>query len=147
MSNPELLKRKVIITNNRLDLLEEEIDKLRNYNYGCNEQNASKLKALLIEKSIKKSLGKPFNDEKLVLSLIRKLEKSQRKDGSWGWWNINDETELWMTIYIARAIEMAVKEGYNSRANVRAAGYIRDNFGILDISAKLYAMEFLSLLL
>lgn len=139
-----LVKRKVIITNNRLDLLLEEIEKLRNYSYGCNEQNASKLKALLLEKSIMQFLGKPFTEDKMIVSLIRRLEKTQHKDGSWGWWNVNDEIETWMTIYITGAIDMAVKAGFHSRAHIRGAEFIRNNFKSLDLSGKLYAMELLS---
>jgi uncharacterized protein YfaS (alpha-2-macroglobulin family) len=118
-------KTRLTLTNNQLDLLVEQIDKLKNYSYGCNEQNASKLKALLAEKAVFPALGREFTGNKLIVRLISQLEKSQRKDGSWGWWSLNDNTEPWMTIYITEALDMAVKAGFHTRAHIRGAEYLR----------------------
>jgi hypothetical protein len=142
--NPENGKTTVTLTNNQVDLLREMIAKLKNYGYGCNEQNASKLKALLAEKSINQALGNPFLEDKLVLKLIKKLEKAQSNDGVWGWWNRDDKAEIWMTCYIIEALSMAAESGYHTRAHIKGAEYLRASIKQFGPTEKLYAIEILS---
>lgn len=142
-ANKKLVSRTLFITNNQLDVLNQEIEYLKNYSYGCNEQNASKIRALLAEKSIKKTLNLPFENEKLIKSLINKLEKTQNRDGSWGWWNEGDKPETWMTIYITEALNIAAKSGYSSKAGFKAVAYLEKNINNLNTSEMLYALEVL----
>ena len=143
-SDKTLNKRKVVMSNNRLDFVLETVNELKNYNYGCNEQNASKLKALLAEKSINIALGREFEDDRLIVKLIKTLEKNQREDGSWGWWSTNNPTEIWMTVYIIEALQMASKEGYHTRAHYKGAAYLKANFQRFDLSESLYALLLLA---
>lgn len=138
-----LLSRTVFITNNQLDVLMEEINYLKNYTYGCNEQNASKIRALLAEKSIKKALDLPFKNEKMIKSIISKLSKTQNIDGSWGWWNKGDKAEVWMTIYIADALNLAIKAGYSSGSIYKALNYLEASLKSMNISERLYAIDIL----
>ena len=138
-----ILSRTVFITNNQLDVLEEEIKYLKNYAYGCNEQNASKIRALLAEKSIKTTLELPFKDEKTLKKIITKLEKTQNPDGSWGWWNKGDKAETWMTIYIADALNLAIKAGYSTTSIYKALNYLESSLNKMNISERLYAIDIL----
>ena len=121
----------------------EEINYLKNYAYGCNEQNASKIRALLAEKSIKKALDLPFENEKTLKTIISKLEKTQNNDGSWGWWNQGDQTETWMTIYIADALNLAIKAGYSSSSIYKALNYLEASLNTMNVSERLYAIDIL----
>lgn len=94
-----------------LPVLIDEVKRLRDYEYLCNEQLASKLKGLLVEKRIRKYQGEPFKWNKNVLDLIKKLQDNRRSEGTWGWWKDTDE-ELWISLHAAEALIDAEKEGY-----------------------------------
>lgn len=98
-----------------LSLLLEDIEYLRFYPYGCNEQNASKLMGLMAEKQIRKSLNQSFEREKTIQDLLSRLKNAQNKDGSWGWWSGNDEN-AWISNYVLQALVDAQKAGYTSPA-------------------------------
>lgn len=142
-ADTNLISRSLFITNNQLDVLMEEINYLKNYGYGCNEQNASKIKALLAEKLIKKALDLPFIDEITIEKTLSKLEKNQNNDGSWGWWKKGDQSEMWMTIYITDALNMAVKAGYSSSAIFKALAYLEKSLNSMNISDRLYSIDIL----
>ncbi|SDK38156.1 TonB-dependent outer membrane receptor, SusC/RagA subfamily, signature region [Pedobacter sp. ok626] len=89
----------------------DEIDKLRTYEYLCNEQLASKLKALLLEKSVRKYLSEPFKEEKNIKEILKKLQNNRRPEGTWGWWR-NSNEELWISLHIVEALLEAQKQGY-----------------------------------
>ncbi len=89
----------------------DEIDKLRRYEYLCNEQLASKLKALLLEKTVRKYLGNDFKEERLIQELIKKLQQNRRKEGAWGWWKDSKE-EMWISLHVTEALLLADKQGY-----------------------------------
>lgn len=89
--------------NNTLDLLLNEINNLRRYPYDCMEQTASKLRGLLMERTIKERLHQPFSEEKTIGLLINRLQKNQQYDGGWGWWE-HGKTNLFITNYVVRAL-------------------------------------------
>jgi TonB-dependent SusC/RagA subfamily outer membrane receptor len=62
-----------------LQILLDEIDHVRRYEYLCNEQMASKIKSLLAEKRIREYLGEPFAHDNLVRRLVRKWRKPRKK--------------------------------------------------------------------
>ncbi len=144
ISAGEFSKTTLTITNSKLDLISKLADELVNYSYGCNEQNASKIIALLTQKTLNPALNRTFTEDKLIASLIRKLEKTQSKNGSWGWWYPTDKTENWMTIYIVRALDMAVKAGFHTRAHIKGAEYLRGNLNQLDIANQIFALTVLA---
>jgi TonB-dependent SusC/RagA subfamily outer membrane receptor len=96
-----------------LPVLREEAEHLRNYKYLCNEQLASKLKALLVEKRIRHFLNEPLTVkwEKNILEVIKKLMENRKSQGTWGWWKDTDE-ELWISLHAVEALVDAQKEGY-----------------------------------
>lgn len=97
-----------------LPVLLNETEHLRAYSYLCNEQIASKLKALLIQKRIKGFLKEPFENDKAVKELIKKLADGRRQEGTWGWWK-NSDAELWISRHAAEACLDAMKSGYEVR--------------------------------
>lgn len=94
-----------------LPIFAEEAKHLRDYKYLCNEQLASKLKGLLIEKRIDQFLNKPFNYEKNIKEVIKKIQQNRLSQGTWGWWKDTDE-ELWISLHAIEAFLDAQKEGY-----------------------------------
>jgi TonB-dependent SusC/RagA subfamily outer membrane receptor len=102
-----------------IDVLRDEINVLKAYPYDCNEQLASKLKALLAEKAICVYKKEKFNHDKQVEKAIKRLIGNQHTDGSWGWWNTNGTGSVWITIHIARALLWAVKLGYTARFDIQ----------------------------
>ncbi|WP_199137422.1 carboxypeptidase-like regulatory domain-containing protein [Pedobacter sp. ASV12] len=89
----------------------DEMTKLRNYEYLCNEQLASKLKALLLEKKVRKYLDEPFTHEKDIAFILKKLRQNRRPEGTWGWWT-NSSEEMWISLHVVEALLMAEKDGY-----------------------------------
>ncbi len=100
---------------NDLDILLQRLKKIKDYEYFCNEQVASKLIALLAEKSIYKKLGHVFTGEREIVRMIKRLEKSQRDEGNWGWWE-HSSGNFYMTVYASNALQMAQEKGYYSPA-------------------------------
>ncbi|MES2113172.1 MAG: carboxypeptidase-like regulatory domain-containing protein [Bacteroidota bacterium] len=97
-------------------VLLSETEKLRNYKYLCNEQLASKLKGLLMEKHIKKFLGEDFKYEKNINQVIKMLQDNRKTQGTWGWWKDSDE-ELWISLHVVEALIDAQKDGYQTQLN------------------------------
>lgn len=99
-----------------LNVFLEEIARVTDYPYDCNEQMASKVKMLLARKSIYSTLGKRSNDDKQIRSLIAKLVKNQNADGLWGWWN-KDGSEIWISQQVIGALAKAEAAGYRANWN------------------------------
>jgi len=95
-----------------IDVLEDEISKLIAYKYSCNEQLASKLKALLSEQNIYKFQDKPFKKANEVEKIIRLLNRNKREDELWGWWKSSTESSLWMSLHVLEALIKAREMGY-----------------------------------
>lgn len=117
--------------NNKLDVLLQSVAALERYPYYCMEQTSSKLRGYLAKAQIKKALGQPFTDERVVKKLINRLEKGQRDDGTWGWW-MHSSQNLWMTCYVMETLSLAKQEGYTVK------GY---NKGLNAIIGELYKQE------
>lgn len=134
------INRELMVSNRKAVLLEAELNKLRNYQYGCVEQTASKLKALLLEKQFAKALNKTFTDEKEISQCVKRLEKFQNTDGSWGWWN-RTLTDYWMTIYATDALQRAVKAGYKTQSALTGAQHLWGVYQFLAIPHKINSLE------
>ncbi|MFN0289942.1 alpha-2-macroglobulin family protein [Pedobacter helvus] len=89
----------------------DEITKLRNYEYLCNEQLASKLKGLLLEKRVRKYLNQKFTHEKDIAFILKKLQQNKTPQGTWGWWQ-NSEEQMWISLHVVEALLQAEKDGY-----------------------------------
>ena len=101
---------------NLLPVLLDELKHIQNYPYGCNEQKASKLLALLYEKRIRKSLKEEFEGDRDIKKLIRQLQNSVNDKNTWGWWP-DGSTVNWITRHVLHALYEAKKEGYEIEYN------------------------------
>jgi uncharacterized protein YfaS (alpha-2-macroglobulin family) len=117
--DPTLGKVKVYAQADVLNILLEEIEHVYGYEYLCNEQAASKLKVLLLEKKIRTYLGQRFTHEADVKKLISKLEAAQRKEGGWGWWP-ESNVSPWISSHVAEALIQSREAGYPVRFNSQA---------------------------
>ncbi|WP_460504039.1 alpha-2-macroglobulin family protein, partial [Hymenobacter agri] len=121
--DPTLGEATVRLESDALPLLLSEIEHLQHYAYLCNEQAASKLKALLLEKRIRAVQSQPFKGDRAVNYLIRKLLAGRHKPkGLWGTWP-DSEVSAWATSHVLEALLEAEKAGYKlklDRAPVQA---------------------------
>jgi alpha-2-macroglobulin len=94
-----------------LQFLLKDVKYLLRYPYGCNEQTASRLLALLWYKKIKNIMNEQVNVEEDIRFCIQRLENSQNAAGSWGWWP-NDQFQPWMSQYVTSALLKAREAGF-----------------------------------
>lgn len=97
-----------------LEVIEEELERIILYKYDCNEQLASKLKALLTKQRISNFKKIPFKERRKIDKLIRVINKYQKSDGLWGWWKKSYENE-YVSLHVLEALLDAQKAGYNSQ--------------------------------
>lgn len=97
-----------------LELFLREIDNIDRYPYLCNEQMASKIKALLAKKYIYKLQDKKFEEDKKINGLIRDINKNKNKNGLWGWWN-KSESVMWISKHVMNALLDAEDAGYRTQ--------------------------------
>ena len=110
-------KLKIYAETDIVKVLLDEIDHINGYPYGCNEQKASKLKALLLKKKVVEFTGEKFKHNISIRKLINGLEKAQSKnEGLWGWWT-DTKYSVWISVHVAEALLMAEKQGYNTKLN------------------------------
>lgn len=97
-------------------VLLDEMRKLRDYEYLCNEQLASKLKSLLLEKKLRGYLKEPFEYEKYIPAVIKKLNENKSMQNLWGWWQGAHE-ETWISLHVVEALLQAEAQGYKTQLN------------------------------
>jgi TonB-dependent SusC/RagA subfamily outer membrane receptor len=103
-----------------LPVLLDEAEKVRRYEHLCNEQLASKLKALITQMRIYRFMKKDFRSERSIGEIVSRLNNS--KSGQlWGWW-ANNEPSAWISLHVVEAMLMAESEGY--KTNLPKAGLI-----------------------
>jgi TonB-dependent SusC/RagA subfamily outer membrane receptor len=124
----------------------EEIERLKEYEYLCNEQLASKLKGILLEKNIRKLLGQDFKGEKAIVTLIEKLNLNMSDKGLWGWWQDSPE-ESWISLHVVEALTWAEAQGYKVAINkVAVAKYIDSQISTKSPADLFFALKLLSVL-
>lgn len=131
-----------------LDVIGDEISRLITYKYSCNEQLASKLKALLSEQDICTFQNRKFKRGNEAEKIIRLLNRNKREDDLWGWWKSSNETSLWMSLHVLEALTKAKVMGYKVSLNENK---IADNLvwaisGTRLIQERLNAIRILKLL-
>lgn len=94
-----------------LELLLQDVEEIEKYPYDCNEQTASKLKALLVKEQIYQTRQRPFNDKRKIQKYIRQLTDNQNSEGLWGWWK-KQESVLWVSEQVIEALIAAKEAGY-----------------------------------
>jgi len=114
--NPSLGAATIYAEATSLELFLREIEKVDKYPYMCNEQMASKIKALLSKKQIATIFGTEFKEEKKIKNLISRLSRNKNSEGKWGWWN-KDKTELWISKQVMSAMLDAEDAGYKTELN------------------------------
>ncbi len=133
------VRRLVGVRSGIIALIQQEIEDLRRYGYGCTEQTASKLIALIRSKQLKAAIGEPFDGEQEIEMLIHRLEDFQSSSGGFGWYK-NSTYDLRLTLYAAQALHLASESGYATKAHRRAAGVMINSLKML------HAEEVLSVL-
>ncbi len=111
----------VFATHQLIDLLEKELESLKDYPYACMEQTANKLWGLLMMQSIYEKTGKRFPHEKLMGNLKNKLLKSQLPEGGFPWWT-NGEANLYITTRVLQALRQLPPD--ESVKNTLRNGYL-----------------------
>ncbi|MFB6454278.1 alpha-2-macroglobulin family protein [Chitinophaga sp. Hz27] len=106
----------VFASSSAMPVLLTEIERLNNYKHLCNEQAASKLIALLLQKKWYGLLDSTFTGDVQITKLVRRLEQNRNEEGLWGWWK-NNETEFWITAHVMKALHMAGLQGFASQVN------------------------------
>ncbi len=103
-----------------IGILLDEIDHVKTYAYDCNEQLASKLQVLLVEKRIATHRKIKFQHDEHIRKAVRRLANNQHVDGGWGWWG-QSEGQVWITMHVINALEKAGQEAIESTYNREAA--------------------------
>ncbi|KAA2239922.1 TonB-dependent receptor plug domain-containing protein [Chitinophaga agrisoli] len=94
-----------------LPVLYQETENIRKYEYLCNEQLASKLKAMIVQEKIAEYLHQPFKGKKNIRELLDKLEQTRTAAGLWGWWPDNGPS-MWISLHVIEAKMAALQAGY-----------------------------------
>ena len=123
----------------------EDIEYLKKYPYGCNEQTASRLSALLLEAQVKVHLKEPVQNKKAILKSMKRLQSTQNSDGGWGWWK-KGKSSGWITAYVLKTLKMAETQGYSTMLRTTGDDIIRylvNNFYSFDKSSQMYILQVL----
>ena len=99
-----------------INVVDDEISHLISYRYSCNEQLASKLKALLSKKLIAENMRIEFKDDREVEKILDLLLKNQKENGLWGWWK-NSNNSYWISLHVLEALSQARQMGFTVKLN------------------------------
>ena len=125
----------------------KDIEGLKKYPYGCNEQSASRMIALLLDESINRKLGKSVSNRDEINAMIVRLTDAQNGDGSYGWWK-NGKANPWMTNYVLHALHFAKTRGYTKASAPLQKGVVYvTNVGVYDKWNTLQKLEAINLLI
>jgi|GEM_PF-108675 Large extracellular alpha-helical protein len=137
---PELGRTTIYVETSGLEVLLREIETLDNYPYMCNEQMASKIKALLAKRQIFEAMGKEFTENGKINTLIRRLLGNRNREGLWGWWNTG-ESEGWISKQIIGALLDAKDRGYEVNLNTNTAARQFETILKLEIADLAFAVR------
>lgn len=101
----------IYVESNQMQLIRGQITHIKNYEHLCNEQLASKLLALLIDKKYCLLLEEEFIYDELINEIIKKLKKRYSHKTYWGWWS-EDEYIPWISAHVSKVLLEAKKMGY-----------------------------------
>jgi alpha-2-macroglobulin len=116
---PDTTKVKIYAEASLLPVLYDEAESVRQYEYLCNEQLASKLKALLVQKKVDQYLHRSFPYEKNIREIVRMLGQGKSSSGLWGWWTATDPS-MWISLHAIEALLQAQESGYTVSLNKTA---------------------------
>jgi alpha-2-macroglobulin len=94
---------------------------MKDYDYYCNEQSASKLISAVVVKDILDKAGvTDINGvtvedlETMVTTELTRLYSTRKTDGGWGWWKgrPEDSSSPYVTAYVYHALDLASSRGF-----------------------------------
>ncbi len=133
-----------IMPNGKLNLMLDDIQYLRNYQFGCNEQTSSKLMALLLEKSLRSQLKLTFSLEADIYKGISILEQRQLSSGGWSWYT-EEPGIIWMSNYVLQALIRTSKSGYRVEAIEKGLKFLKQHLPGMGEEDRLKSLETFSL--
>jgi|GEM_PF-1010027 len=135
----------IYIQDNVIAALLRDLKYLHDYPYSCNEQTASRLMGLLLQKKVNEQLGEPFSEkkEKWIEKCLARLKKTQNLDGSWGWWD-GGNANIWMTTHVLRALHQANQDGYATTPLTNGWRYLTNNLNLFTTNELIKSLELLS---
>ena len=111
--------------------------------YECNEQLASKLKALVSLEKFREERGEKFREQKKVQRILAELSRSQNPDGGWGWWS-GQESDPVISGYVQEAIYYAEKNHYGFNGRRIYHSYLESQLFHLPVHERIYLLYVLS---
>jgi uncharacterized protein YfaS (alpha-2-macroglobulin family) len=93
--------------------LDDGVEQLLEYPYGCTEQLSSRLVPLVALRTLAKDYGiaLPENVGPVVNETVAKIEANQQPDGGYGWWPDSKRSDAWLTAYAVWTLATAQKDG------------------------------------
>lgn len=106
------------------EFLQEEVDLQMSYSHYCNEQMASKLKAILAANIINEEADRYKDYHRKAKKLISKLLANRNSENLWGWWG-KQATNPFMSAYVLQSLLEAKAAGYSVNINSSIAQVIK----------------------
>jgi uncharacterized protein YfaS (alpha-2-macroglobulin family) len=109
--------------------LDDGVEQLVKYPYGCTEQLTSRLVPLLPLRDLAKDYGMtlPPNVDEMIASTVGKILERQHGDGGFGWWTDSPRSDPWLSGYALWGLTLAKKYGAPMPDNAIASAtrYVR----------------------
>jgi uncharacterized protein YfaS (alpha-2-macroglobulin family) len=93
--------------------LDNGVEALVEYPYGCAEQQTSKMVPLVALGDLAKDYGVklPRDTNAMADAAIAKILEIQRPDGSFGYWRDSSDADTWLTAYVTWGLYLAKERG------------------------------------
>lgn len=93
--------------------LDDGVEALLEYPYGCTEQVTSRLVPLVALVDLARDYGikLPPNADRAADEAIAKILKNQRSDGGFGYWADSEKADVWVTAHALWALSLAKERG------------------------------------
>jgi uncharacterized protein YfaS (alpha-2-macroglobulin family) len=93
--------------------LDDGVEQLIEYPYGCTEQLTSRLVPLLPLRSLAADyhIALPKNLDGVVEKTVAKIVQNQHGDGGFGWWPDAQSSDPWLSAYALWGLDLAKKHG------------------------------------
>jgi uncharacterized protein YfaS (alpha-2-macroglobulin family) len=103
----------VRVSSSALVGLDDGVEQLIEYPYGCTEQLTSRLVPLIPLRALANDYGLklPADLSPVIEKTIAKILQNQRPDGGFGWWPDSRYSDPWLTAYALWGLEVAKKNG------------------------------------
>ncbi|MEO6420267.1 MAG: alpha-2-macroglobulin family protein, partial [Polyangiaceae bacterium] len=95
--------------------LDDGVEQLLQYPYGCTEQVASRLMPLIQLRDLAQDfqIKLPANLDPVIDDAIAKIIRNQHGDGSFGYWPDSPTGNVWVTAYALWTLDAAKKHGHH----------------------------------